>query len=119
MLPDKIDLRDKLPPVGDCRDLPGATTAFAMMGITEVLNKDLVYYYERPLMNLHVKGRHLGDKPLLSKNIVSDISIYPDGATIRLDDRENLAWWLEVYLTKDQLKSILRTMEEGSNCTSG
>lgn len=57
----------------------------------------------------YVNGRHLGDKPLRRENIVSSVSFEPGiGSTIRLDDKENLEWWMEIHLTKAQLEEMLK-----------
>jgi hypothetical protein len=58
---------------------------------------------------IYVNGRHLGDKPLRRENIVSSVSFEPGiGSTIRLDDKENLEWWMEIHLTKAQLEEMLK-----------
>lgn len=63
-------------------------------------------------MDIYVNGRHLGSKPLRRENIVSDVHYEQGvGATIRLDDKENLAWWLEIHLTKEQLLEMLNEVE--------
>ncbi len=61
---------------------------------------------------LHVEGRHLDSfaqfKP---KNIESTFSICEDSVTLRLDDKENLSWWLEIDLPKDVLVQLLKEIE--------
>lgn len=58
---------------------------------------------------IYVNGRHMGPKPLRRKNIYSNISFEEGvGATIRLDDKENPEWWLEIHLTKEQLEEMLK-----------
>jgi hypothetical protein len=75
-------------------------------------NIDVAEYVFKPDMALQVEGRHLGNRPLFSSNIVSNISYDYDRITIRLDDKANLAWWLQIHLSKEQLKQILREAEE-------
>jgi len=58
---------------------------------------------------IYVNGRHMGPKPLRRENIVSSVSFEPGvGSTIRLDDKENLEWWMEIHLTKLQLEKMLK-----------
>jgi hypothetical protein len=57
---------------------------------------------------IYVNGRHIGPKPLRRENIVSSVSGEQSiGVTIRLDDKENLEWWMEIHLTKEQLENML------------
>lgn len=62
-------------------------------------------------MKLLVNGRHLGDAPLHPKNIVSEFNVYADNVTLRLDDSENLAWWLQIDIPKEVLQKLLKEME--------
>lgn len=95
---------------------------------------DLVLGDLRKGFNMHVEGRHLGPHGLFSKNIVSEVSVYkvpykaPEGSnfddndylvgmvgagvTIRLDDKENLAWWLSIRLSKEELQEMLKEIEK-------
>lgn len=57
--------------------------------------------------NLSVEGHHLGDRPFFADNIMVDVSCSADGANIRLDDCQNLAWWLQIHLSKNQLEVML------------
>lgn len=65
-------------------------------------------------MNLLVNGRHLGNKPFMSKNIESSFSIHENSVTLRLDDNENLAWWLEVDIPKEKLRELLNECSDES-----
>ncbi|MFY4731311.1 hypothetical protein [Nitrospira sp. BLG_2] len=62
-------------------------------------------------MNLHVHGRHLGNARFDPKNIVSNFAVHEDNVTLRLDDKANLAWWLEVDIPKEVLQQLLKEME--------
>jgi len=65
-------------------------------------------------MKLHVNGRHLGEARFDSENIVSDFNVHEDGVTLRLDDKKNLAWWLEVHIPKEVLQQLLKDMESNA-----
>lgn len=54
---------------------------------------------------MKVNGRHTKGN-FQKENIISDYSISEDGVTIRLDDKENLDWWLEVFISKEELKEM-------------
>lgn len=63
-------------------------------------------------MKLQVNGRHIGgDARFDPKNIVSSINIHEDNVTLRLGDKENLEWWLEIDLPKTVLKELLELAE--------
>lgn len=65
--------------------------------------------------NLRVNGRHLGGEARFdSKNIETGFAIHEDSVTLRLDDRANLAWWLEVDIPKEVLVELLKELEHGS-----
>lgn len=66
------------------------------------------------MKNLLVNGRHLGEARFNRSNIVSGFSIHEDSVTLRLDDKENLAWWLEVDIPKEILQQLLKDMEDAS-----
>lgn len=63
-------------------------------------------------MNLLVNGRHLGNTRFDRSNILSEFYVHEDNVTLRLDDKENLAWWLEVDIPKEVLQQLLKEMEE-------
>jgi len=72
-------------------------------------------------MKLLVNGRHLSGATYSGKqarfdpkNIESNFYIHPDSVTLRLDDSENLEWWLEVDLSKEVLEDLLRQMSEAT-----
>lgn len=63
-------------------------------------------------MKLHVNGRHLEKWARFdSKNITSDFAVHEDSVTLRLDDVENPAWWLEVDIPKEVLQKLLKEMD--------
>ncbi len=63
-------------------------------------------------MKLIVNGRHLEKFARFDpKNITTQLNVHDDSVTLRLDDVANLAWWIEVDIPKDVLKSILKEME--------
>lgn len=62
-------------------------------------------------MKLLVNGRHLGNAPFRPQNIVSEFNVHADSVTLRLDDSENLAWWLQIYIPKEILQELLKEME--------
>jgi hypothetical protein len=63
-------------------------------------------------MKLIVNGRHLEKFARFDpKNIITDFRIHDDSVTLRLDDKENLSWWIEVDIPKEVLKSVLKEME--------
>lgn len=71
-------------------------------------------------MQLLVKGRHLDHFARFdSRNIVSDFSVHENGVTLRLDDKENLAWWLEVDIPKDVLQRLLKDVEHEMQSVQG
>lgn len=60
-------------------------------------------------MKLHVNGRHLEKFASFdSKNIESQFYVHEDDVTLRLDDKENLSWWLEVNIPKEILENLLK-----------
>jgi hypothetical protein len=71
------------------------------------------------MKTLHINGRHLEKFARFDpENIVSDFSIHEDSVTLRLDDKENLAWWLEVDIPKEVLQQLLKDMESNENQVS-
>ena len=64
-------------------------------------------------MKLHVNGRHLEKFARFdSANIESQFYVHKDNVTLRLDDKENLAWWVEVDIPKDVLENLLGEINE-------
>ena len=61
-----------------------------------------------------VKGRHLGMQQFRSDNIESDFHVYPDGVTLRLDDKVHLEWWLEVDIPKEKLEELLERVKNAT-----
>lgn len=62
-----------------------------------------------------VNGRYPGPQaPVLHRNnMTSDIMhVTKDTVTVRLDDRSNLAFWLEVGFDRQDLEDMLRQMNE-------
>lgn len=59
---------------------------------------------------MHVVGRHTEGhpKPLRNSNIQKTFSKTEDGYHIRLDDKDNLAWWMEIVFTEEELHDVLR-----------
>lgn len=63
-------------------------------------------------MKLHVNGRHLEKFARFDpKNIESQFHVHEDSVTLRLDDKENLSWWLEVDLPREVLQKLLKEMD--------
>lgn len=64
------------------------------------------------MQKLHVNGRHLEKFARFdSRNIVSDFHVHENSVTLRLDDEENPAWWLEVDIPKEVLQQLLKELE--------
>lgn len=63
------------------------------------------------MKDLLVNGRHLGEARFDRKNIVTNFAVHEDSVTLRLDDKANLAWWLEVDIPKEVLQQLLKKME--------
>lgn len=63
-------------------------------------------------MKLIVNGRHLEKFARFDpKNIETQFHVHSDSVTLRLDDCENLAWWVEVDIPKEVLENLLKEME--------
>ncbi len=65
------------------------------------------------MQEVEVKGRHLGNARLDPDKITFEFTVYEDAVTLRLDDENNLAWWLEITISKDQLEKLLQQMKVG------
>ena len=64
------------------------------------------------MKNLIINGRHLDHFARFDpKNIISEFNVHEDSVTLRLDDKENLAWWLEVDIPKEVLQKLLEQMK--------
>jgi hypothetical protein len=59
------------------------------------------------MQEIEVRGRHLGDARLNPDKITHEFSVYEDAVSLRLDDAEHLEWWLEITISKAQLKKLL------------
>ena len=62
------------------------------------------------MMNeIRVEGRHLGNTTAVFRpeNIVVEPSCYADGVVLRLDDKENLAWWLSIDIPLAKLEELV------------
>lgn len=60
---------------------------------------------------LLVNGRHLEHFARFDpQNITSDFMVHEDSVTLRLDDKENLSWWIEVDIPKSKLEELLKEM---------
>lgn len=67
-------------------------------------------------MKLIVNGRHLEKFARFDpKNIETQLNVHEDSVTLRLDDKENLAWWVEVDIPKDVLLNIIKEMDDMKN----
>ena len=63
------------------------------------------------MKNLIVMGRHVEGR-FDRKNIVSNFAVHEEGVTLRLDDKANLAWWLEIDIPKEVLEDLLNQINE-------
>lgn len=67
-------------------------------------------------MKLIVNGRHLEKFARFDpNNIETQLNVHEDSVTLRLDDKENLAWWVEVDLPKSVLLNLIKEMDDISN----
>lgn len=67
-------------------------------------------------MKLIVNGRHLEKFARFDpKNIETQLNVHENSVTLRLDDKENLSWWIEVDLPKNVLLNLIKEMDEISN----
>ena len=59
---------------------------------------------------MHVIGRHMEGqpKPLSNSNIQKTFTKTEGGYHIRLDDKDNIAWWLEISFTEEELRTVLQ-----------
>ncbi len=62
-------------------------------------------------IKLHVEGRHLEK---FARFDPKNIYVHEDNVTLRLDDKENLSWWLAVNIPKEVLQNLLKEMENGA-----
>jgi hypothetical protein len=64
------------------------------------------------LKNPHFEGRYPHKVTRLDpKKMTVEVISYKDEAVFRLDDEQNLDFWLQFTVTKDELKAILEQME--------
>lgn len=67
-------------------------------------------------VKLLVNGRHLEKFARFDpKNIVSCFNVHNDSVTLRMDDKENLSWWLEVDIPREVLVRLLTEMDGGQS----
>lgn len=63
---------------------------------------------------INVNGRYPGDRraALYSDNMVTSVqNINKQTVILRVDDRSNLAFWMEISLSRADLEEVLRQMD--------